>query len=402
MNLDQQLHELADRIVPPDVPVFEDLDRGRRRVRRHRASVAASLATAAVVGGVAWLAVPFDGAGDGAPADDPTSTPSIDPAPVDRELRLVPPPRGDVWEPDNLETLLAWRAVLAEHLDPGGTHLEKRPSNEQTGGGESADSRSLGTKLSWTTPGQQGMGKVQISVASAPDATYSWCEDPGWTCRAATAPGGLPARLGTDGSVREVTVTHEDGTIVMLTVDALFGNNSTVPVDDIALTEAQLLAAAADPRLALPEEIAQDAIFEPAAIPARLLERTARELLITDAARFQVEEGSAAGYVYGAVRQGGKPHGDLMLSVDPVASTTPKICQRDVFTRCVERTVDGKRVFIGWLDPAVNDGAGGWNVEYVGPTHVTFVGYFPRNGGVVSLDAAVELVLRPALQQSSR
>lgn len=397
MNIDQQLHELADRIVPPDVSVFEDLTRGRRRVRRHRAGVAASAATVLVLGGVAWLAVPTD-LPDGGPAGDPTSAaPEPEPTPSDRELPLVPPSTEPAWQPANIATLQAWRDVLAEHLDPDGTHLEKRPSNEQSGGGEG--SQSLGTKLAWTVPGQDGMGVVQISVASAADATYSMCGEGGWTCRDATAPGGLPARVGSgsDGT-REVTVTHADGHLVMLTVNALFGNNSTVPVDGIELSDEQLLAAAADDRLALPAEVGQEDHGLPADLPPRLLLSLGEELALSDGLRFRPDEGAGGGYVYGTVVSEGQPRGHLMLQASRAAGARARVCQDDVYVRCLERTVDGRTVFIGWIDPSVNDGSGGWNVAYAGPVHKILVGFFPREGGTLSLDGAVELVLDPALQ----
>ena len=55
------------------------------------------------------------------------------------------------------ELLKDYRDVIAEHIDPDGTHLQKKPDNLQSGGG-------LGTKLGWTVPGEEGLGMVEVFV----------------------------------------------------------------------------------------------------------------------------------------------------------------------------------------------------------------------------------------------
>ena len=67
------------------------------------------------------------------------STPTADrPASVRRR----PKPPAPVDQRTGRELLKDYRDVIAEHIDPDGTHLQKKPDNLQSGGG-------LGTKLGW-------------------------------------------------------------------------------------------------------------------------------------------------------------------------------------------------------------------------------------------------------------
>ena len=57
--------------------------------------------------------------------------------------------------------------------------------------------------------------------------------------------------MSTRGDDLVVSAEHEDGTIVTLIASTAFGNNGT-STPALGLTQHQLLAAAADPRLTLP------------------------------------------------------------------------------------------------------------------------------------------------------
>jgi hypothetical protein len=65
---------------------------------------------------------------------------------------------------------------------------------------------------------------------------------------------GVHVRRQTVDGVTSTGVRHDDGTVVVISVDALFGNNSSVAVSGIDVTPAQVAHAAADPRLVAPTQ----------------------------------------------------------------------------------------------------------------------------------------------------
>lgn len=255
-ELEEALHRMAADLTPPVVPVADDLARGRRRRRRTHLGVAAGAAVAVAVVGLGSATVPdlVRADGDGSPGPAGTTsraTPDLTPSPTPRSpgpRRIELPTMGDIRHHADLNR---YRDTLAEHLDPRGEHLEKGVSNMQSGGG------SIGTKLAWTNDGESGMGMIQVTVAKswrqvevwACGVKFSGLEN--WDCREIPAPRGLTAQVAEHDGVTEVAVEHEDGHVVVLTVDALFGNNSSVPVSGIDLGEELLARAAADPRLSV-------------------------------------------------------------------------------------------------------------------------------------------------------
>ena len=139
--------------------------------------------------------------------------------------------------PATTATLQGYRNVLAEHLDPGGSRLQLA---QNVGGGTGH----LGTKLDWDHGGM-----LQISVSTSWH-TSDWNAYPPRPGKTITFRG-HQARVLTDGSDLYVAVEHDDGQVVTLIASPSFGNNGT-SIATTGLTVPQLLAAAADPRLALP------------------------------------------------------------------------------------------------------------------------------------------------------
>ena len=136
------------------------------------------------------------------------------------------------------DTIRTYHDVLAEHLDPTGDHL-RLAQNEQGGSGV------FGTKLDWN-----GGGMLEIVVGR------SWGAAGGFYLLenahlAPTTYDGRPARVSTSGDDLVVSVEHRDGTVVTLIASTSFGNNGTSTAT-LGLTQHDLLAAAADPRLKLP------------------------------------------------------------------------------------------------------------------------------------------------------
>jgi metal-sulfur cluster biosynthetic enzyme len=208
------------------------------------------------------------------------------PSPVpDREVAPVKVPGDDVtglwpaafnghgvaWSRD-IPVLQKYRDVLAEHLDPTGEHLEKAVSNMQ--GGDAGSGRTIGTKLGWTVDGEDGLGMVQLAVGPGWDGVGLFCDDPGWTCEDVNHPGVKVARIATHDGARTYAAERSDGTVVAITLDSLFGNNSTIPVSGVDLGEKEVMAAAADPRLVVPE------LDLPPEVDAKELGRTALKALV--------------------------------------------------------------------------------------------------------------------------
>ena len=136
----------------------------------------------------------------------------------------------------------AWQAVydeLAPQEKPHVGDLLRLAQNEQGGSG------SYGTKLDW-----KGGGMLEIVVGRSWGAAggFYLLENAHLT---PTTYDGQPARVSTKGDDVVVSVQHQDGTVVTLIASTSFGNNGT-STSSLGLTQHQLLAAAADPRLKLP------------------------------------------------------------------------------------------------------------------------------------------------------
>lgn len=265
-SIEDELNRLAADVEVPLADPADDLARGRARLRRRRAGVGgaavASLAVAAVIGGVALAGGGAGGRADEEPGyagqSDATSELSGSEAVEQVRERHAEEPAA-VDPPDSIDAaLLVYRDVVAEYLDPSGEHLQKRPNNEQSGGGGAPDDVYLGTKLGWSNPGQDGLGMVQVGVASSQAALDGWwpCgayRDQAWTCRQATDETGKTYETASSGRAEMILVRRTDGLLVVITLDALFGNNSLVPVEDFGFAAELVVAAASDPRIQLPE-----------------------------------------------------------------------------------------------------------------------------------------------------
>ena len=246
--IETRLHDAARGVSLPSTSVREHLTRGRRRVRRRRlATAGAAVATVVAVAVGAALVGPSDR--DGAPvassepdrAVDPTAPPSPTGSPtpsVSPSASITP---SDT-RPDE-ELLQAYRDVIAEYVDPTGQHLQRVPDNQQSGGG-------LGTKLGWSNAGEEGLGVIEVFVSDSwADQWYLWCDDT-QDCRDLTV-GDIDARVLREDGTTWVGVQRADGSVAVLSVSTLFGNNSTVPVSDIDVSVGDLARIAADERLVL-------------------------------------------------------------------------------------------------------------------------------------------------------
>jgi hypothetical protein len=258
IELDEQLQRLVESVELPSTAPEDDLARGKaRRRQRNLGAMGAALATATVIGaGVALLAggpgqpasAPGFAGGPSAPgpgnASASTRTESRAPVKVQRQSSRTalgdPSPATDR---QVRQTLDNYRDILREDLDPAGTRIQTGPiTNRQTG------DDSLGTKLDWNNGGM-----LEVAVGRSLEGVQFFCDQ---TCTSASAAGATKAFVLTSPGAISVAVFQDDGDIVALTADTSFGNNGT-STGSLGLTVDQLLAAAADARLDLPDGIGQ-------------------------------------------------------------------------------------------------------------------------------------------------
>jgi len=280
-KLREHLTELADRAdLGSAADPAGDLQRGARALRRRSALRAgwSALAVVAVVGAVATL-----GPGDGvtrtelpAAGRDGTAPPSVSASQLPSVPASVTPSPSpgagtaspgagrdavrDEWITRQLRAadrgvtpFKAWRdglfATSKDVLDPGGHHLDYATDSLQSGYGSAGVS--LGVKLGWTNPGERGQGLVMVAVSSGdPTGEGDPCFSVGVNCLREQTYRGVRMHLSDDGAT--VYGQRPDGLVVMVHVELQFGNNSSVGVDRMPLTEADLFTLVLDPRIDLP------------------------------------------------------------------------------------------------------------------------------------------------------
>ena len=270
-RLQERIRGLAARIGPPATSVVDDVRRGQARLRRRRAATGAgSLAAVGVVVGVVALTVGSGTERAVDPASGPASGPSsgatlsADPSPTsqpsclsDPAVKLAKKGASLPWRDPAVAPLLrSYRTIVANHLDPAGRHLQKRPDNVQSGGaidGKRSCLSALGTKLGWSMPGQSGLGVIQVEVGNE-----SWRDTQiqmahtEWRRVRTELAGVTRAYVAQYPGGVAVGVVRSDGRVVGIDADALFGNNSTEPVSGVPGSVDDLLATAADPGFTLP------------------------------------------------------------------------------------------------------------------------------------------------------
>jgi len=233
--------------LPPGTPA-DDVARGRHRLRRRRAVITSGALVAVGLVGAVVVTLPGPdralppATAPGATATDPAGRPT-DPAPARPDDRSTPTaPTGDTRS--TRELLSAYREVLADHLDPSEEHLQAEPDNTQTSG------RGLGTKLGWTNAGEPGLGVIEVFVSA--DWSQQWyltCKD-GQSCQPLVV-GRIRAQVLREDGTTWVGVQRADGSVAVVSASDLFGNNSSIPVTEMDVSEADLARTAADGGLAL-------------------------------------------------------------------------------------------------------------------------------------------------------
>jgi hypothetical protein len=250
--------EEQDHLLPRSVA--DDLAGGRRRLFRNRLLAGTGVATAAAVVLGAIAGASLLGSSKSPGENPPVATNSATAAPTKAPTKAPSkpakaPPRS--WAGQDLGP--AMRGALVRHLDPGKDHLvldkEAITGNGQPGLRLAAD------RMGWKIPGQAGQGYVWLELADSERAIGKACGEGRITgstalkpsdCRVVQLGNGRTAHVAHRGDEWEVGYVRPDGSVVYIVVAKLFGNNSTIPVHDIGITQDQLLALAQDDSLRLP------------------------------------------------------------------------------------------------------------------------------------------------------
>ena len=424
------LHEKFDEIVA-DVPVYGDLDRAIEqadREQRHLHGVVAGLVAAAAVVAVIVGVLAATGGGNRSqqPVDPVTQTETKSQSPqtwADTPVAATGGRRG--WHvPDPLKGARdAWLPIVVEHLGPQGAEpgesFESDASFERPADGSEYDARTPATSvyptyggiglmvghgelnpfddgcryLGTPTPGTESCSTERFEGPAGERARISrW----GRRCGAYEGGGPAPATCG-DYKVA-VAVERRDGLIGVVDVE---GRGTP---DFNPFTSAAMAAAAADPRLTLPETAY--------AVPS---DQAVMSVVEDHFPNYRTDEQDPSPTVHpGYGRTSGKlGRLGLTVSVSP-AGETPA-CGRSWLIACVERRVfgadDPTTVFVGawdeedWADSGPkNSRADSREFVYVGPRHTVVVYEFlivkadeePISAGLDQ--RLIDLLLDPRLQ----
>jgi hypothetical protein len=246
-----EIDDLLQRIETPRADVADDVVRGTRALRRrHGWQVAAAAVSVAALAGVGVALnghhhSPGNAGFSDLPGTSSQAAPSHHLTKAQRRHRAAEhdarAARRSLTGMSEMGVVNGYHDVLVQRLDPNGDLLAAA-SNEQSGG------RMLGSKFDWNHGGM-----LEIVVGRSWDSVESFylLDGAGMTH---TTYDGHPARVSTSGDDTVVSVQHPDGIVVTLVASTTFGNNGT-STSGTDLTQHQLLAAAADPRLTLPADL---------------------------------------------------------------------------------------------------------------------------------------------------
>jgi hypothetical protein len=419
-----RLVDYHDHIAPPMVPVADDVRRGRRRVRRHRGIVTGGAALA-LAGIVLTASLVTGGDREAAPAP---ATPSPTPSPTATKVQspetwadtaVAATDKSKGWQvPDPLQRARhAWFPMVSGHLDPTGGHLHLQENSpwgfvfeRPTEGSIYSTFGRVGLVvdrgvlnpfdgcryLTAGPPPSNGTASCSGGRFAAPDGERARIARYGRRCGAYEGGGPAPAICG--DYVVAVAVQRRDGLIGYIQVEGR-GTPDANP-----FTPAAMAAAAADPRLSLPETAFT--------LPS---DQALGSVLAAHVPGYRASAEDPAtpqhpGVADASGHLGRRP---LFVQVWPAGGTPA--CGRSWVVECVERRVfgpdDPTTVFVGtwdeehWADCCPkNSRATLREIVYVGPRHtvVAMESLVVREGekavGAELDQRLIDLVLDPRLQ----
>jgi hypothetical protein len=348
MTDEQMLHERLTAVAAEQDDLLpralsDDLAAGRRRLRRRQVLAGGGAVGAVAMVGVlalgvtSWLTPNVGTSRSGLPVAGQVSAPASTPAPTERPGVPAPDPAFDQ----------LMKTTLAAHVDPAKQHLDfssgpflmDRQPAVMTGGG----------RVGWRMPGQAGEGVIGLSLRRTPYKCGAFTE-PRLTCHSVKLPNGRTAQLGRQGDTAHVTYRQPDGEYVSATVGPLFANNTTTPVHDMGITDAQLLALVQDPKLNLPpmtdsEKSKEQKMkgFKPS--PQELSAAARRVLTGATVTSSYVENVPEDIAVYLNWRRGSIAE-TVEVGVD--SSATVSTCQEQIGVHCEQLVLpDGRKVMYG-------------------------------------------------------
>lgn len=280
MNDENQLNRKFEELDFSDEPAMasqpeDDIRRGERRLRRRRTLVVTAGLAAGVVmvtGAVAVLPNALRGdatlqVAGGDRTSSPPASPWMATTPKPKPTPTTSPRQSTqtTAPADNFYPYPATRGLLMEaavrHLDPQRVHLPEQSTNAQTSG------YSVGTRLDWVVPGEDGLGMIRV-VVTAPDAESEehaldgllsdvGCLDEEHSknlCKKQTIPGTrdqawVGVEIQGQGAELSVLYRRADGSYVGIGAYELFGNNSEIPVSKVDVSLEQAFAFVTDPSL---------------------------------------------------------------------------------------------------------------------------------------------------------
>jgi hypothetical protein len=356
---DRVLRELMDEAASAQDEVRSrsldgDLAAGHRRLRRNRiVGGAGTLVVAAAVGAVVVSTTTWAGPDAATPAPPAAATSGA--TTVQRPLESGPPPTWTPGKPlpntGNQQSRVMLR-VLADHIDPDNQHL-------RVVGGEFGrvdglgGARTTGGRVAYRIAGQPGEGYVSLGLAESTSVVQP-CghnEEHPVTCHQVRLSNGRTALYGRSADYSTAYYVRPDGEVATASVVPLFGNNTTIPLHDIPISQAQLLALVQDPRLTLPpltqqqrDEKAQLTGYKPSRAELGLAARrhltggTLREVHFENATE---DVGLVLDWKGAGIKQ------DLFLAVYAgVAGQPPCLTSMWMTAKCAQETLPDGRVVV--------------------------------------------------------
>ena len=262
-RLQQSLTAVAEQHAPGGHGSDADVARGRAALRRRRLAAigGGALATALVLGGGVAVGQLATAPADPTVATSPTPSPTEQPKEKERKKRLTARERAVLEQAQLMAKTAAFRNglydITAEYLDPAKKYLDYSTQSLQMSSSPDG-THTVGIKMGWKVPGEEGEGLVQVAVSDIPPKPHEGIECGlyigGVACEPLVLPSGVSLEVGENASgAYDVVYRRPDGVSVEVIVDPLFGNSSLVPVKAMTISRQDVYRLVQDERFEAPD-----------------------------------------------------------------------------------------------------------------------------------------------------